>query len=325
MATAVAFAVLVAGAVDFVNDRQSGGSDGKKPAEKVAKTVGNDKEAAPPRHVVAIRRAGEAVSIRDARTGANVGVDAAAPQGQRWHQVASAGNGSYVLSAYSPGRITFYRLTLSEDGAPRKLAQIPGLAVRGASSAARSDMAVSEDGKRIAYVAYGAGGVGRIEIASAKAADRRQWAASSPGRVSSLSWAGDTLSFVWTTVRGTAVRRQVRTLDTTAAGADLRVSKPVLMLPEGGTAAVLNGDGTTIVAGVRAASGLSLQEFSAATGRRTKVLWTREAGRSGELSGLTRHSEGGHVLAAGTEELVYAVPGKGVRGVPAEGYADVAW
>jgi len=316
---AVAFALVVAVGVDVINDRQDAKPAKKATAQKAAETSGK----VAPRFLVAVRRSGDAAVVRDVQTGEEVGVGVAAPQGQRWHQVASAGDGSYILSAYASGRITFHRLTLTSKGAPQELTQLPGLLVQGVSTA-RSDMAVSADGKQIAYLAY-APGTSRIEVVSTDGARRKQWTTRLPGRISSLSWAGDTLSFVWTTTRGTAVRRQVRTLDTTAAGGDLRASKPVLVLPAGGTAAVLSRDGRAVVAGVRSPAALTLQEFSVATGKPTKVVWTRKADRAGEISALSRHPESGRLLAAGTRELVYPGPDEEVRGLPAAGYTDVAW
>ncbi|WP_119728181.1 TolB-like translocation protein [Thermomonospora amylolytica] len=315
---AILVVLLLAGAMDFVNGRAE--KKDEEPAASKASATKTAAQTGTPRFVVGVRRSGDALVVRDAQTGSQVGAGIAAPAGQRFHQIASYGEGAFVVSAYMPGRVTFHRLTLTRGGLPQSLTPLPGLVVQGTSTS-RSDMAVSPDGQRIAYVAYGRG-VSRIEIVSANGADRRRWTTRSNGRITNLSWTGGTLSFVWSTGGGPTVRRQVRTLDTTAPSGDLRTSRPVLPLPAGATTAALV-QGNTVVAGVQQGTKLSLQEFSLQTRQPTRVWWSAEAGRPPVA--LVRASKSGDVLMLGAGGLSYGAPGQSVRTFPVEEYGDVAW
>lgn len=316
---AVVLALAVAVVVDLANGRQQEPS--KHAARAAARKTQAAKRETGPRHVVAVRRSGAAVVVRDLLTGHDVGVSVSAPQGRRFHQVAAAGNGSYIVSGYAAGRVTFNRLVLDSAGRPQDLAPIAGLELRGVSTT-RSDLAVSADGGRIAYVTY-RGGKGRVDVVTVGTRQRRGWTTRSSGTISSLSWAGDTLSFVWSPAAGKG--RQVRTLNTTGAGGDLRVSRVVLRLPAGSASAVLSGDGSTIAAGVRDRSEVSVEVFSATTGRRTEVLWASKADGSGELTRLARDSGGGQLLATGTEGRLFVGSPRGVHELPAADLGDLAW
>ncbi|WP_116023434.1 hypothetical protein [Thermomonospora umbrina] len=312
---AVAGALVVAGVVDAIGSRQ--GDTEEKTAEPVAEATQKERRS---KFVAAVRGTGDALVVRDIETGEDIGVDVGAPRGRRFHQVATAGDGSYVVSAYGEGQISFHDLVLSKDGLPKDLTQIPGVTLRGVSNGG-SDMAVNVDGHRIAYVTYG-GGTSQIEIASARPADRRKWTTASKGRISSLSWAGDILSFVWTTTRNGAERRQVRTLNATAPNGSLGASRPLLTLPEGAFAAVLSKNGGTIVAGVRGPAALTFHEFSARDGRPVQSLWKQPLDGSGDFPGLGRDSFSAPLMSRLIDELVRDTP---VRVLPAKEFTDVAW
>lgn len=314
---AVLAVLLVAAAMDFIHGRADGKDDKPAAAEASAETAAKD---AAPRFVVGVRRSGDALVVRDARTGAQVGVDIAAPVGRRFHQIASAGEGTFVVSSYASGQVTFHRLALTPDGLPRSLTPLEGLQVRGVSTG-RSDMAVSPDGRRIAYLVYGQG-VSRIEVVSADAAAQRRWTSRSTGRITNLAWSGDALSFVWSTGGGSTVRRQVRTLDVNAPSGDLRVSKALLPLPaDATTVALVRGD--AVVAGIQRGATLSLQEFSVQTRQPTREWWTVGTARSPVA--LVRASVGEEVLLLSADGLAHGAPGGKAHAIPVEDCVDVAW
>src|SRR4051812_32099673 len=69
-----------------------------------------------PRFVVAVRSPGTAVVVRDLRTGKIVDETMPPPQGRRYHQVASAPDGTYIVSSFGGQRVGFHRLRLAADG-----------------------------------------------------------------------------------------------------------------------------------------------------------------------------------------------------------------
>jgi hypothetical protein len=309
-------ALAIGGGVDIVHQHQKSGEK-ERSAQPAA-----ERDRTGPRHVVAIREPGGALVVRDVRTGRDVGLPVAAPAAQRFQRVAAAGDGSFVVASAASGQVTFQRLRLNEDGVPEKLAALPKAAVKGASTS-WSDMAVAPDGDRIAYVTYRAGGLGRLEVVSARTGQRKTWTTKTPARVSSLSWAGSTLSFVWSPTRkvGGRIVHQVRTLDTAAAPGDLKASKPVLKLPEGSSgAAVLGRDGRTVVAGLAQNAQITLQAYAIGTGRPGGVLWQEKA--TGQVMRVVADHAGEHLLVLASDGRLHT---DGAPPVPAADLVDAAW
>ena len=314
---AAAVAIAIGAGVDVVHRHQKSGEK-----ERSARPAAEQDRTAP-RHVVAIREPGNALVVRDVRTGNDVGLAVASPAGQRFQRVAAAGDGTFVVAAAGAGKVTFQRLRLGEDGGPAELTPLPKAVVTGTSTA-WSDLAVAPDGDRIAYVTYRPGGLGRLEVVSASTGERKTWTTTTPARVSSLSWAGSTLGFVWSPTRrvGGRIVHQVRTIDTASApSGDLKTSKAVLKLPDGsGGAAVLGKDGRTVVAGVAKDAQLTVQSFAAGTGGPGGVLWRQKA--AGQAKSVTADHAGEHFLVlAGDGRLLI----DGAAPLPAEDVLDAAW
>jgi hypothetical protein len=360
LGVAACVALAIGGGTDFANSL----ADPPKPKkDRSAKAAAGNDEAAP-RYVVGVRGSGEALVVRNVRTGRDMGLPVAAPQSQRFQRVASADDGSFVVSLVStdpsktpsssrsgtapsgtsgtapgvtagtasrstpgtvPGRrqVTFQRLRLDEDGRPRELTPLPRATVPG-TSAAWSDLAVSEDGDSIAYVTYRPGARPRLDVVSAKTGERKVWTSRTRGRVGSLSWAGSMLSFVWSPARTTVGRGvpQVRSLDTsTAAPGNLSVSKTLLKLPKGsGQAAVVSRDGRSVVAGVAQDGRLKLQSYGLPAGRPAQVLWQRD--EAIRVSRLTTDHTGGHVLVSAEDGTLYT---EYAQTVPGKDLLDAAW
>jgi hypothetical protein len=313
---AAAAALFAGGSVDLVHRHQREANK-KHDAEAAAA----DTTPAGPRAVVGVTRTGTALTVRDARTGGALGLPVAAPDGRRFHRVAGDGD-TYVVASYGAGKVTFQRLKLAADGRPESLTEIPAATIPGASTA-WSDLAVSGDGDRIAYVTY-KGARARVDVVSARTGARKTWTTRYSARVSSLSWAGDTLAFVWNPVRRargtyTEVRHEFRTLDTSGAAGDLKASKAVTALPKGTTSAVVTRDGKSVVAGVVSHSVASVQAYSAATGAPTKTVWKQRL--NGRITGLDA-GEKGRLLIAGSDGRLYA---EGAGTLPGTDLADAAW
>lgn len=358
----IAFAV--AAGLDYINraapEHHAGkaarsGRPGGTSSPSAASLMSKDRPL--PRYLVGVRRSGSAVVVRDVRTLAPVAT-VAAPAKRRFQQVAAAGigpdgvglagagsssaepggagsdgagsdgAGSYVVSASAGGGIAFYRLRVGGDGRPGPLTPLPRLWIPGTSTR-WSDMAVNARGDAIAYVSYGrAPKKIAIDVISTTGAPRRTWTTAHAGRIGDLSWAGRTLAFVWTPMRGTAVlRHQLRTLDTASRPGDLGVSKPVLTLPDGAEAAVLSRDGTTVVTGIAGSSGLELAAYSAADGRRTAVLWRSPgAAPAPRVVQLVPDSGGGDLIAEAADGGLLVGPAHGRTGFAAAAdLVDVAW
>jgi hypothetical protein len=345
---AVVVALGVGGGVDLVHHVQAPDPEPQSASKPVAsgKNAQNAKNAkggakaggqgptSEPRYIVGVRRTGAALVVRDIRTGDDVGLPVAAPQGRRFQRVASEGDGSYVVASAPPGKssgkVTFQRLTLEDDGHPKDLEAIPRVSVPGASTA-WSDLAVGSDGDKIAYVTY-SGTRSRMSVVSTDTGARKTWTTTKPARISSLSWAGDTLSFVWNPLRPvggrkTEIAHQVRTLDTTGPSGDLKVSRPILKLPKGSEAAVLSPDGMTVVTTVTDGSQVAVKAYSVTTGRPTEVLWEQKsdvvAHQDGpEVARLDPDPSGDHYLATGGDGRLYA---QHSGAVPAADLTDAAW
>jgi hypothetical protein len=298
--------------------------------KKAARPAGNTAQAPTlmskdrplPHHLVGIRKGGSALAVRDVRTLAALG-ELNAPAERRFQQVAAAGAGSYVVSASTGKGTVFYRLRVAGNGKPQALAPLPGVRAPGTSTM-WSDLAVSQDGGTLAYVSYGAGKIA-IDVVSIATGTRRTWTTSLSGRIGSLSWAGRTLSFVWTPTRdGTAVRHQVRTLNTALPSGGLKVSRPVLNLPNGAYTAVMSRDGRTIVTGLAGRSGLTLAAYSTATGRQTKVLWHRPEDPF-RITRLVADRAGGDLIAGGPGGRLLVAPAHGAADFTTPDIADLAW
>jgi hypothetical protein len=334
VAVAGAVALALAGTIELIDD---GGTTAKAEGAKKAEH-GADRPAtqplqaatrgAAPGFVVAVQRSGAAVVVRDIASGATIDETLPPPAGQRFHQVAAAPDGSYLLSGYRQRRVAFYRLRLSGAGRARAFTPLPR-AISGVSTT-WSDMAVSADGDRVAYVTY-EGKTGRITVISLRSGAHRTWRASANGRLGSLSWAGNTVSFVWTPSGGAAGNRaggsEVRLLDTTRPGGDLRVSRTVLRLPGGGLAAVISRDGRSIVTGTNDRSRVALAAFSAATGRQVRVLRRFPAGATAAagVTTLALDGTGRYVLAATGDGRLYAGSTPAAARLSAADVADLAW
>jgi hypothetical protein len=330
VAASAGIALVLAAAVDFINGASPPPRAAKKtPRPATSKGTGTaavptlmSKDRPLPRHLVGVRRPGTAVVVRDVRTLAPIG-SIPAPANRRFQQVAAAGAGSYIVSGAARNGTVFYRLTLASDGRPAPLTALPRVRVPGTSTA-WSDMAISQDGGTIAYVSYRtATRRPAIDAVSVDTGARRTWTTALSGRIGALSWAGRTLSFVWSPTRG-AIRHQVRLLDTALPGGDLKVSRPALTLPAGADTAVVSRDGATIVTGVAGRSGLSLAAYSVASGRQTAVLWRRSGGPSRVIR-LIPDRAGGDLIAATPGGRLIVAPAHGAIEATAADIADLAW
>src|ERR671914_671226 len=354
VAVPAAIALVIAAGVDFINRHAttsdeaakasasgSGRSGPVRPAWDLPAPTLMAKGRPLPRHLVGVNRSGTALVVRDVRTLAPV-AQVAAPAERRLRQVAAAGldSSSYIVSASaSRGGIAFYRLRIAGDGRPGRLSPLPRIKIPGTSTP-WSDMAVNERGDTLAYVSYRSrSGSDRsrrdrgtpgwriaINVVSPAGGARRTWTTSLTGRIGGLSWAGRTLSFVWAPMRGTTVlRHQVRTLDTALPAGDLKVSRPVLTLPDGAETAVMSRDGSTVVTGVAAPSGLELAAYSAADGRRTGVLWRRPVESPPRVVQLVADVVSGDLIAAAADGRLLVAPAHGGTGFAVADLADVAW
>ncbi|MBC6468066.1 hypothetical protein [Actinomadura alba] len=319
VAVAGVIALSVAGMVEL-----AGRFDGR-PAKKdnsAKRTMLAAQQKSAPRFVVAVRSPGTAVVVHNLRTGKIVDETMPPPKGRWYHQVAAAPDGTFIVSSFGGQRVGFHRLRLAADGHATEFTTLPR-AISGVS-AAWSDMAVNADGDRIGYVTY-RGTRPRVDVLSLGSGAHRSWTTSSRGRLGGLSWAGDTLSFVWTP-KPAAAAGQVRILNTTKPASDLRTSRAVLSLPKGSAAAVLSRDGRTVVTGMSSRDGLSLAAFSVADGRQTRVL-RRFAGSDG-LYRLIADRTGRYLLTVSRDGHVHTDSTRDVRGLLGDGDAaltDLAW
>lgn len=306
LCAAATAALLIGGGVDVVHRHQRAADKEHeaKPAAKAEKTG--------PPFVVGVTEKGTSLLVRDVRTGANVGLPVAAPQGRRFHRVAALKDGSYIVASPGARDVTFQRFRL-EDGHPKDLRPLPKATVPGVS-AVWSDLAASPDGAQLAYVTY-KGASARVDVVTPETGVHKVWTTKLRARVGSLSWSGTTLSFVWSPV-GLA-RHQVRSLDISGAAGDLKASKAVMRLPRGSSNAVMSPDGTSLVAAIAKNSELTLQTFTL-QGSPTKTLWTQKV--KGAPTALDMaHTGNGFIATAGD---LYA---QGVPAVPAGDLADAAW
>ncbi|GAA4223283.1 hypothetical protein GCM10022254_00130 [Actinomadura meridiana] len=320
IAVAAAAALFVGGGMDAVHRHQRG-----EKKQHDAKPASESRETGP-RFVVGVAASGSALIVRDIRTGNDVGLPVAAPQGHQFHRVEALKDGSYIVAAYAAHTVTFQRLTLGKDGRPKDLKDVPKATVPGVSTA-WSDLAVSSDGARIAYVTY-EHARGRVDVVSTSTGAHKVWTTKMAARVGSLSWSGGTLSFVWSPVRTTGgrfteVKHQLRTLNTGGAAGDLKLSKAVLNLPEGCTTAILTRDGKAVVAGIVKNSQMSVQVYTVA-GKPTTVLWRQKV--KNKLTALDTAPAGKAVLANAGDLYLKGVPGApGIRAIPGEDLADATW
>ena len=305
LGAAAAAALVIGGGVDVVHRHQHA-ADEEHEAKPAARAEQTD-----PRFVVGVTDAGTALLVRDVHTGADVGLPIAPPQGSRFHRVAAAKDGSFVVASYGAGKVAFQRLHLGDDGRPQDLKDIPKAVVPGASTV-WSDIALHGD--RLAYVTY-KGKRGRVDVLSLSDGTRKTWTTKAPGRVASLSWSGAKLSFVWSPV-GSA-KHQLRSIDTNGNGGNLNLSKAVMTLPKGSTNAVLAHDGTSVIAGVLAKSQLTVQTFTL-NGRPAKVLWRQRV--AGPLTDLDTAHGGTTVLATAGDLYTNGVPA-----IPGKDLVDATW
>jgi hypothetical protein len=326
VAAAAAIALGLAAAVDLVHGTGTPprAATPPRPAADVAVPTLISRDRPLPGHLVGVRASGDAVEVRHVRTLTSIG-SVQAPANRRFRQVAAAGAGSFVVSAAAGTATVFYRLRPAGDGRPAALEPLPRVRVP-AMSTRWSDMAISQDGGTIAYASYRAAARKlAIDTVSMATGTRRTWTTSRAGRIEALSWAGRTLSFVWSPTRGdTVVRRQVRVLDTTRPGGDLRISRPVLTLPAGADTAVMSRDGATIVAGLAGRSGVSLAAYAAAGGRQIGVLW-RRPGAPARVTRLVPDRTGADVIVGTQDGRLVIAPAHGVTVAAVTDLADFAW
>ncbi|XRQ06574.1 hypothetical protein ACN3XK_60230 [Actinomadura welshii] len=309
---AAAAAVFVGAGVDVVRSHQRAAKE-----ERKAETAADSAETRP-RFIVGVTESGNALVVRDVETGAGVGLPVAAPEDRRFHRVAAVKDGSYIVASYADRKVTFQRLRLGKEGRPKELQDIPDLSVPGVSTK-WSDLAVTPDGDRIAYVTY-KGARSRVDVVSTATGDRQVWTTKSTGRVGSLSWSGAKLSFVWSPVRSVdgklkETKHEVRTLDTGGATGDLRLSKAVMDLPKGSTTAVRVDLG--IVVGTVKDSQLALQLYTL-EGRPGEVLWRQTV--NSDLTDLDA-APGGKIFLATAGDLYP----EGARSVSGDDLADATW
>ncbi|MES9603689.1 hypothetical protein [Actinomadura sp. NPDC000929] len=306
LGVAATAALLIGGGVDMVHRHQRAADEEHeaKPAAKAEKTG--------PEFIVGVTQKGASLLVRNVRTGANVGLPVAAPQGRRFHRVAALKDGSYILATPGPRDVTFQRLRL-DDGRPKDLKPLPNAIVPGVSTV-WSDLAVTPDGAQLAYVTY-KGASARVDVVTPETGVHKVWTTRLRARVGSLSWSGTTLSFVWSPV-GTG-KHQVRTIDTSGAAGDLKSSKAVMPLPKGSFNAVMSRDGTSLIAAIAKSSEVTLQTFTV-QGTPAKTLWTLKV--KGAPTGLDIAHNGRDVIVTAGD--LYA---QGVPTVPAGDLADAAW
>ncbi|TDC43056.1 hypothetical protein E1281_35495 [Actinomadura sp. KC345] len=305
-------ALFIGGSVDVVQNHQRAA---KK--EKDAKPAA-DSEDTPTRFIVGVTASGAALVVRDAQTGADIGIPVAAPEGRRFQRVAAVKDGSYIVASYAGQEVRFHRLRLGKEGRPKDMQDVPKATVPGRSTR-WSELAVSPDGERIAYVTY-RGARGRVDVVSASSGTHKVWTTKSPGRIGSLSWSGATLSFVWGPVRSVGgqlreTKHEVRTLNTGGATGDLKLSKAVLTLPKGSSTAILNGE--TIAVGVVKDSRLTLQAYTL-EGKPGRILWQQPV--KGKLTDLDAAPTGNGLLATAGD--LYT---EGAQAVPGKDLSDAAW
>jgi hypothetical protein len=326
VAVAGALALAVAGSVDLVHR-----SHEKPPSTQTDKqTVLSAQKRSAPGFVVAVRRPGTAVVVRDITSGRVVDATMPPPAGERYHQVAAGPDGTYIVSSYGPGRVAFHRLRLSGHGRAAGFTPLPR-ALTGVSTA-WSDMAVSPDGGRIGYVTY-QGATPRVEVLSLTTGAHRGWTTALKGRISGLSWSGDTLSYVWAPLSApgrTPAAGQVRSLDTTRTGGDLRSSRAVLSLPRGGEIAVMGRDAKTVVTGVSDQSGTTITAitgFTTAGAQQTgpQSRTVRRLPGSHGLAGLVLDHTGRYLLAVTGDGGMYADSAREVPRIAGSDFTDVAW
>ncbi|HEY8480592.1 MAG TPA: hypothetical protein VIL71_12250, partial [Spirillospora sp.] len=227
-------------------------------------------------------------------------------------------DGSFIVASYAARKVTFHRFLLDEDGRPKDLREFPNVVVPGVSNR-WSDLAVSPDGERIAYVTY-TGAKGRVDVVSTASGARKTWMTNAPGRIGSLSWSGATLSFVWSPVRvigGTLreTKHEIRALNTGGPAGDLRLSKAVFAMPKGSTMAVVSGK--TIVVGAASGSQLTLQAYTP-DGRPAGSPWRQRV--KGALTDLDVSPADGRLLVTAGD--LYARNAPPLRG---DDFADAAW
>ncbi|MFD0685924.1 hypothetical protein [Actinomadura fibrosa] len=311
VSVAAGVALCIGGGADVLHHRGRG-----EHKEHAAKPAARSEQTSP-RFVVGVRRGGTALVVRDVRGGADVGLPVAAQPGRLFQRVSALKDGSYVVASYAARKVTFQRLELKASGEPKALKDLPKAAVPGIS-APYSDLATGPDGERVAYVTY-RGTAGRVDVVSTRTGARKTWTTKLPARISSLSWNGDTLAFVWSPLGRTTGRHQVRVLDTRLPSGDLKVSKAVLSLPKGAATAVLGRDGRTVVAGLAGNGQIVLQSYSIDTRKPARVV-ARQASK-GSVARLDADHTGTHLLVSAGDGRLYA----GGAAIPGADLADAAW
>ncbi|QXJ23454.1 hypothetical protein AGRA3207_004605 [Actinomadura graeca] len=317
---AAGMALVIGGGVDAVHHRQRAAK-----TEHAAKPAAKSEQTAS-RFLVGVRQAGTALLVRDLK-GADVGLPIAAPRGARFRHVSALKGGTFVVAASTGRQVTFQRLKLDAKGRPKALQPLPKATLSGVSTA-YSDLAAGPDGDRIAYVTY-RGAKSRVDVVSTRTGARKSWTTKGPAHVAGLSWAGDTLAFVWSPLhhvhgRVAEAKHQVRALDTRLPSGDLKASKPVLNLPKGASEAVLTRDGRTVIAGLAQDGQITLQGYAVATRKPTKIFARqRVAGKRPALrvSRLDIDHTGRHLLAALTDGRLLADGAV----LTAPDLADAAW
>lgn len=342
----IAVAVMLALGVAVGLDAIRGSGADKKP-ERAAVTAASADGAG--RYTLTVRGSGTAAVARDIQAGTEIGVPIAAPEGRRFDQIAASGDEStvkavkkaakkkdaapwgderftdaervFIVSDHADRTVRFHRILVDDDGAPLGMQPlespagaltVPGTPAQGA------DLAVDPDGDRIAYTT----GDNRLHVVTIATGEVRSWRGSANGRVTGLSWPGDEPAFVWHGGGAKSVR-QLRTLDTAAAGTNLAASKVVRTLPTGVEQAVLRSDGATVVALVEGAN-LTVRELPVQAGAPPVPLWQRPIARRASVSALVPVS-GGVAMLVLADESVHVAPEVAEKQPKTEPVRDAAW
>jgi hypothetical protein len=225
-----------------------------------------------------------------------------APGGSSFYRVMAAGDDRtfFLLTQPSEPWGALYELRLSASGAPRTLTRV-------LARIPTSEMAISPDATRLAYVMPGGG----IDVISLATGASRTW--TTPGGTAvGLSWAGDSvLAFEWASDRDGVPQPDLHLLNTTAPGQNLLSSGRVISLAEHSSFGDFDSiDGATITTDgskVFATAGIggeqnpeaAVVEFSASTGQPLAAVtpWTGMAGMDNYCFALWMDPSGDHLTA----------------------------
>ena len=209
--------------------------------------------------------------------------------------VTAAGDGrTFVLGEQGQDRkaVTFYQFRLGSSGRPGALTRLPMSVADGKTM---GDVALSPDGTRLAIAVAPGGGVQQVRLYPVSGGPARTWSATGgttggPFALRSLSWAASqrTLAFNWWAGQTQSVRllnlgnaggsllaasRPAVTLANTAnMGQTLYQCGSLILTPDGSELVCASGEITKIAKDGIITYTTGFPEFSAATGRVTRIL-----------------------------------------------------